>query len=137
MAPKLRKLRDRLRQEDSGFTLIELVIVVVIVGILTSIAIPSYGAIQHTARVNAVRQAVAAEYRHSLADLYQDKEIVPHEVHKAGEQIWIEVLGADYRQPISQDNLRVIGIWGPDFENGDDSTYSNRYVGTLVDAYYP
>lgn len=45
--------RLRSRTEDDGFTLIELVIVIAIMGILSAIAIPSYGAIQENARSEA------------------------------------------------------------------------------------
>ena len=45
--------------KDAGFSLIELIIVVVILGILVAIAIPIFGNIQDQARLNAVKAAAA------------------------------------------------------------------------------
>lgn len=44
----------RRTKNENGFTLIELVIVVAVIGILTAIAIPSYGAIQKMAKQASV-----------------------------------------------------------------------------------
>ncbi|HWU29681.1 MAG TPA: prepilin-type N-terminal cleavage/methylation domain-containing protein [Microbacterium sp.] len=45
--------------KDAGFSLIELIIVVVILGILVAIAIPIFGNIQNEAKINAAKAAAA------------------------------------------------------------------------------
>ncbi len=56
----IRRVMDAMkkkRNEDEGFSLIELIIVVAIIGILVAIAIPVFGNIQATARTNALKAA--------------------------------------------------------------------------------
>jgi len=49
----LKALWRKLRQEEQGFTLVELVVVVVILGILAGVGIQQFGNVQERARQSA------------------------------------------------------------------------------------
>lgn len=55
------------RKPQDGFTLLELIIVIALLGILTAIAIPVYGNIQSSARARAVEQSTMAAASAAIA----------------------------------------------------------------------
>ncbi len=71
------------KQIQQGFTLIELMIVVAIIGILAAVAIPSYQ--DYTARAQ-VTEAVnlSAGFKTGMAEYYQDKGIWPSNLTAVG-----------------------------------------------------
>lgn len=66
----LKQIVQRRSPDQRGFTLLELIIVILIVGILIAIAIPVYGTIQNNARKTAVNDVATRGYESVIASFY-------------------------------------------------------------------
>lgn len=93
MLVKIANLLRRARSER-GFTLIELVIVIGIIGVLAGIAVPRYSAYKTTAENNA--DALTARVVQTAIELYQAEE---------GEYPQVGDLEADATKPNEMDPL--------------------------------
>ena len=65
------------RSDKKGFTLIELMIVVAIIGILAAVAIPAYGNYTRKAKVTEVTNAMGA-VSNALIEYFQDQGVYPN-----------------------------------------------------------
>lgn len=85
------KLKNK---NQKGFTLIELIIVVAVIGVLTAIAIPVYGSIQETSKKNAVKAAAEVGYTSYLSQINElktdaDAQALALKLNKPGADILI------------------------------------------------
>lgn len=102
-------------KDDKGFTLVELVIVVVVVGILTAIAVPTYGAIQHTARQNTAQSAADQRYKEIRSKLVNGgSEPTGSYTNYDNPLQFIVTVKDGTTPPITEDNLTVIAFWTGD-----------------------
>jgi type IV pilus assembly protein PilA len=68
---------------QKGFTLIELMIVVAIIGILAAIAIPAYSDYTERAKVSEL-VTIASACKASVSEFYQSEGVFPTDVTEAG-----------------------------------------------------
>ena len=79
------RMRQRRAEGEGGFSLIELIVVVAILGVLVAIALPVFGGIQATARLNAVKAVAANGATQATAQLAQASASVPATLIASGD----------------------------------------------------
>ena len=89
----LEKWSKRLRRNEQGFTLIELMVVVIIIGILVAIAVPLYGGVQARARDNACMANVRT-LNGAMSMYYAEEDVFPDEVADLEEAGFIQEVPA-------------------------------------------
>jgi general secretion pathway protein G len=84
----------RRRKQQSGFTLIELIVVVTIIGILAALAISNVRWAQTKARESALRHDLF-EMRKSIDDYYADKQKYPESLQTLQQQHYLRNVPKD------------------------------------------
>jgi general secretion pathway protein G len=84
----------RRRKQQSGFTLIELIVVVTIIGILAAVAISNVKWAQQKARESALRHDLF-EMRKSIDDYYADKQKYPESLQALAQEHYLRAVPKD------------------------------------------
>jgi len=84
----------RRRKQQSGFTLIELIVVVTIIGILAAVAVSNVRYAQQKARESALRHDLFV-MRKSIDDYYADKQKYPESLQTLAQDKYLRNLPKD------------------------------------------
>ena len=118
----------KLKKNQKGFTLVELMVVVVIIGILVAIAIPVYRGVQDSAKENAekanikiIENAIEIYLTDdgSLNNLSTEEGLKNALVPKYLKEIPESPYGGTYTVEVKGDNFKVIGPG--DTESGENA----------------
>lgn len=130
---KMAKIRMR-RKGDAGFTLIELMIVMLIISILVAIAVPNYVAAQKSAREAVLKEDLHV-MREAIDSYTQDKAKAPQSLDDLVQAGYLKSMPvdpitrrSDTWVPVQEDSMTSIDQTEPgidDVHSGSQDTASN------------
>src|SRR5690554_1320901 len=108
-------------QMQKGFTLIELMIVVAIIGILAAIALPAYQDYTNRAKMSEVL-TFASSGRTAVAEYYQSEGVLPPDNEAAGLAAEDDITSSYVKDLTVDDGVVTVTIQGTNVGSLDDST---------------
>jgi len=112
------------KQKQSGFTIVELLIVIVVIAILAAITIVAYNGIQNRAKQSSAQAAVSQASKKVMAYAVQNSDQYPDDLTTAG----ISNSG-DTTYLFSSDNLSTPRLYCVTATNGNFSSYVSSTSG--------
>jgi len=88
----------RMLRNENGFTLIEIIAVIIIMGILAAVAVPKFFSMQEDAKraaLNGALSEASARFNHAFSRYILDWKSAPFDIASLTDQPGYEYLGAD------------------------------------------
>ncbi|MFT5807137.1 MAG: MSHA pilin protein MshA [Moritella dasanensis] len=112
---------------QQGFTLIELVVVIIVLGILAATVIPKFINIQNDAKMESLR-SVKAAMQGAVNLVYSKSVIKGNEKLTAGADVYVNINGSPVSIKYATPRANYEGSWD-DLITLDDNIFSTTIVG--------